>query len=93
MVIKDAYRLYESTPDDIHPKHMLEEFAPLTKGQYPIFDKYPKFVVDYLVSLSFKFLGFIISVMVVLTDRSSCFDFIVPFILLSKDVIVFLQYR
>ncbi|XP_072051869.1 TBC1 domain family member 31-like [Amphiura filiformis] len=46
-VIKEAYRLDESTPDDIHPARMLEEFQPLTRGQYPIFNKYPKFIVDY----------------------------------------------
>ncbi|XP_033626137.1 TBC1 domain family member 31-like [Asterias rubens] len=46
-VISEAYRLWEVTPDDIHPKRMLEEFKPLTKGQYPIFNKYPKFIVDY----------------------------------------------
>jgi len=48
-VIKDAYRFLESTPEDIHPKRMIGDFSPLTKGQYPIFDKYPKFVVDYLI--------------------------------------------
>eukprot|EP00795_Rhopilema_esculentum_P001525 gene1525-15971_t len=48
-VIKDSYRLFEATPDDIHPRRMLDDFVPLTKGQYPIFDKYPKFVVDYLI--------------------------------------------
>eukprot|EP00794_Sanderia_malayensis_P018697 gene18697-20585_t len=48
-LIKETYRLYESTPDDIHPKRMISEFIPLTRGQYPIFDKYPKFVVDYLI--------------------------------------------
>ena len=57
-VIKDAYRLYDSTPDDIHPKRMIAEFIPLTKGQYPIFDKYPKFVVDYLVSFFEAFFVF-----------------------------------
>ncbi|XP_027747483.1 TBC1 domain family member 31 isoform X3 [Empidonax traillii] len=46
-VIKEAYRLMETTPLDIHPRRMLEDFIPLTKGQYPIFNKYPKFIVDY----------------------------------------------
>ena len=50
-VISEAYRLWEVTPDDIHPKRMLEEFKPLTKGQYPIFNKYPKFIVDYQVGI------------------------------------------
>ena len=48
-VVKEAYRLMESTPDDIHPAQSLEEFQPLTKGQYPVFNKYPKFIVDYQV--------------------------------------------
>uniref|UniRef100_A0A670Y1M5 TBC1 domain family member 31 n=1 Tax=Pseudonaja textilis TaxID=8673 RepID=A0A670Y1M5_PSETE len=47
MVIREAYHLMECTPDNIHPIRMLEDFAPLTKGQYPIFNKYPKFIVDY----------------------------------------------
>ncbi|XP_059501925.1 TBC1 domain family member 31 isoform X2 [Stegostoma tigrinum] len=46
-VIKEAYHLMETTPEDIHPKRMLDDFVPLTKGQYPIFNKYPKFVIDY----------------------------------------------
>ncbi|NWI95333.1 TBC31 protein, partial [Pitta sordida] len=47
VVIKEAYRLMEATPLVIHPQRMLEDFMPLTKGQYPIFNKYPKFIVDY----------------------------------------------
>ncbi|XP_067888649.1 TBC1 domain family member 31 isoform X2 [Heterodontus francisci] len=46
-MIKEAYHLMDTTPKDIHPKRMLDDFVPLTKGQYPIFNKYPKFVVDY----------------------------------------------
>ncbi|XP_072323027.1 TBC1 domain family member 31 isoform X4 [Scyliorhinus torazame] len=46
-VIKEAYHLMDTTPEDIHPKRMLDDFVPLTKGQYPIFNKYPKFVADY----------------------------------------------
>ncbi|KFP91470.1 TBC1 domain family member 31, partial [Apaloderma vittatum] len=46
-VIKKAYHLMENTPPDIHPQRMLDDFIPLTKGQYPIFNKYPKFIVDY----------------------------------------------
>ena len=49
-VIREAYRLQESTPAEVNPKRMLEPFTPLTKGQYPIFNKYPKFIVDYQVS-------------------------------------------
>ncbi|NXP11957.1 TBC31 protein, partial [Thinocorus orbignyianus] len=46
VVIKEAYHLMETTPLDIHPQRMLDDFIPLTKGQYPIFNKYPKFIVD-----------------------------------------------
>ncbi|XP_072183724.1 TBC1 domain family member 31 isoform X1 [Excalfactoria chinensis] len=46
-VIKRAYHLMETTPSDIHPQRVLDDFMPLTKGQYPVFNKYPKFVVDY----------------------------------------------
>ncbi|NXI38719.1 TBC31 protein, partial [Galbula dea] len=47
VVIKEAYHLMEATPRDIHPQHMLDDFIPLTKGQYPVFNKYPKFIMDY----------------------------------------------
>uniref|UniRef100_H9GFB9 TBC1 domain family member 31 n=1 Tax=Anolis carolinensis TaxID=28377 RepID=H9GFB9_ANOCA len=47
VVIKEAYHLMDCTPADIHPRRMLDDFVPLTKGQYPIFNKYPKFIVDY----------------------------------------------
>uniref|UniRef100_A0A8C8AQR0 TBC1 domain family member 31 n=1 Tax=Otus sunia TaxID=257818 RepID=A0A8C8AQR0_9STRI len=46
-VIKEAYHLMEATPLDIHPQRMLDDFIPLTKGQYPVFNKYPTFIVDY----------------------------------------------
>ncbi|NXR86188.1 TBC31 protein, partial [Hypocryptadius cinnamomeus] len=47
VVIKEAYHLMEATPLDIHPQHMLDDFTPLTKGQYPVFNKYPTFIVNY----------------------------------------------
>lgn len=47
--MKEAYRLIEATPEDIHPRGSLEDFKPLTVGQYPVFNKYPKFIVDYQV--------------------------------------------
>ena len=48
-VIKEAYRLSEATPSELHPDLKLEPFTPLTQGQYPVFNKYPKFIVDYQV--------------------------------------------
>ncbi|XP_069477672.1 TBC1 domain family member 31 isoform X2 [Ambystoma mexicanum] len=47
IMIKETYHLMNATPADIHPQRLLEDFVPLTKGQYPVFNKYPKFVVDY----------------------------------------------
>ena len=49
-VIREAYRLQDSTPAEVNPKRMLQPFSPLTRAQYPIFNKYPKFVVDYQVN-------------------------------------------
>uniref|UniRef100_A0A669BJF8 TBC1 domain family member 31 n=1 Tax=Oreochromis niloticus TaxID=8128 RepID=A0A669BJF8_ORENI len=46
-MIKEAYRLMSSTPADIHPRAMLSDFTPLTKGQYPVFNHYPEFIVEY----------------------------------------------
>lgn len=41
----------EATPSDVHPQQLMDDFEPLTKGQYPVFNKYPKFIVDYQVIL------------------------------------------
>ncbi|XP_049440523.1 TBC1 domain family member 31 isoform X1 [Epinephelus fuscoguttatus] len=46
-MIKEAYRLMGSTPADIHPRTMLSDFTALTKGQYPVFNHYPEFIVEY----------------------------------------------
>ncbi|XP_069549171.1 TBC1 domain family member 31 isoform X1 [Brachyistius frenatus] len=46
-MIKEAYRLVGSTPADVHPRTMLADFTPLTKGQYPVFNHYPEFIVEY----------------------------------------------
>lgn len=48
-VVKEAYRLNEATPSELHPSNKLQPFTPLTQGQYPVFNKYPKFIVDYQV--------------------------------------------
>jgi len=50
-LMKEAYHIMDSSPADIHPQNMLDDFTPLTKGQYPIFNKYPKFIVDYQVCM------------------------------------------
>ncbi|XP_006636140.2 TBC1 domain family member 31 isoform X1 [Lepisosteus oculatus] len=46
-MIKETYRLMDSTPAELHPRHMLCDFEALTKGQYPVFNKYPTFIVEY----------------------------------------------
>lgn len=46
-MIKEAYRLMGGTPADIHPRMMLSDFTPLTSGQYPVFNQYPEFIVEY----------------------------------------------
>lgn len=46
-IIKEAYRIMDTTPSDIHPKNMLSDFTPLTKGQYPVFNHYPEFILEY----------------------------------------------
>lgn len=46
-MMKEAYRLMSSTPADIHPRTMLSDFTPLTSGQYPVFNQYPEFIVEY----------------------------------------------
>ena len=48
-VIKEAYIMWETTPSKLHPQRYLEEFCPLTTETYPVFNKYPSFVVDYQV--------------------------------------------
>ncbi|XP_073086167.1 TBC1 domain family member 31 isoform X1 [Manis javanica] len=47
VVIREVYHLVDTTPPDIHPDSMLDVFVALTKGQYPVFNQYPKFIVDY----------------------------------------------
>ena len=43
--------MMETTPDNLSPAHLLQPFAPLSKGSsYPVFNKYPNFIVDYQVS-------------------------------------------
>nr|CAB3266840.1 TBC1 domain family member 31 [Phallusia mammillata] len=47
-VINEAYRLSECTPKKIDPKESLHPLEPIPSAvTYPIFNKYPKFIVDY----------------------------------------------
>ena len=49
-LIEEAYRIWETTPAQLHPRQLLEEFTPLPHVTYPVFNKYPKFIVDYQVN-------------------------------------------
>ncbi|XP_030013190.1 TBC1 domain family member 31 [Sphaeramia orbicularis] len=46
-MIKETYRLMSNTPAHIHPRTLLSDFTPLTRGQYPVFNHYPEFIVEY----------------------------------------------
>ena len=47
-VIAEAYRISMTTPKNIDPIKILDEFQPIAVGEtYPIYNKYPKFIVDY----------------------------------------------
>ena len=47
-VLREAYRLMECTPSEVDPKSNMKVFAPIPISEtYPIFNKYPKFIVDY----------------------------------------------
>jgi hypothetical protein len=39
--------MQNATPVDIHPHQVLGDMIPLSRVTYPIFNKYPKFIVDY----------------------------------------------
>ncbi|XP_075405425.1 TBC1 domain family member 31 [Tenrec ecaudatus] len=47
VVVREAYHLMDTTPSSIHPASMLAAFVALTQGQYPVFNQYPRFIVDY----------------------------------------------
>ncbi len=48
-VIHEANLMRSTTPPSMHPEKLLPPFQPLTTDTYPIFSKYPKFIVDYQV--------------------------------------------
>ena len=43
--------MQEATPNELHPQETLGQFTRLTQGTYPVFNKYPKYIVDYQVSM------------------------------------------
>ncbi|XP_052002824.1 TBC1 domain family member 31-like [Xyrauchen texanus] len=42
-----VYKSCINTLTDIHPSSTLSDFEPLTQEQYPVFNKYPTFIVEY----------------------------------------------
>ena len=46
-IMKEAYRFKNSTPSKLCPVKNLPHFTPLSSPVYPVFDKYPIFIVDY----------------------------------------------
>jgi len=47
-VIAEAYRISMTTPKSIDPIKILDDFRPIAVGEtYPIYNKYPNFIVDY----------------------------------------------
>lgn len=48
-VVTAAYNYIDRTPAKIDPGRSLKPFAPLSAGQYPVFNKYPAYIVNYEV--------------------------------------------
>lgn len=48
-VVKKAYKLARSTPESVDPTRKLGLMRPLTSGQYPVFNQYPAYIVDFQV--------------------------------------------
>lgn len=47
-IIRETYHLMDCTPENDQMQSVAEEFKPLPKGvAYPVFNKYPEFIVDY----------------------------------------------
>jgi WD40 repeat protein len=46
-IILNAYNIKSKTPSSLDPSSFLKPFEPSTKGEYPIFNKYPQFIVNY----------------------------------------------
>ncbi|KAL2919956.1 hypothetical protein HK105_200022 [Polyrhizophydium stewartii] len=46
-ILKEAYRLQSVTPTSLAPSTFLAPFTPCLRGEYPIFNKYPEFIVNY----------------------------------------------
>eukprot|EP00040_Diaphanoeca_grandis_P001873 m.19868 g.19868 ORF g.19868 m.19868 type:complete len:889 (-) comp12648_c0_seq1:1726-4392(-) len=49
-VVQRANKYFRSTPKKINPSFLLADFVPIPVGSYPVFNKYPAFIVDYQVN-------------------------------------------
>ncbi|XP_023714197.1 TBC1 domain family member 31 isoform X2 [Cryptotermes secundus] len=45
--ISKTYMLCNKTRKEVHPRQYLSAFKPLEKNSYPVFNQYPKFIIDY----------------------------------------------
>jgi hypothetical protein len=46
-IILRAYSIKSKTPSSLDPGSFLKPFEPCTRGEYPIFNEYPQFIVNY----------------------------------------------
>ncbi|TPX64138.1 hypothetical protein SpCBS45565_g06095 [Spizellomyces sp. 'palustris'] len=46
-IIRSAYALQRRTPRTVSPSSFLEPFLPIPQGEYPFFNAYPEFIIDY----------------------------------------------
>jgi uncharacterized protein YjiS (DUF1127 family) len=42
-----AYKLSDSTPASLSAASFVSSFTPCPSGEYPVFNKYPEFIVNY----------------------------------------------
>jgi hypothetical protein len=53
-IILKAYHLRSITPTSIDPANFLKAFEPCAIGEYPIFNEYPQFIVNYQTKMKEK---------------------------------------
>ena len=71
-LLREAYKIQQTTPAEIDPSKLLNSFEPLTRGTYPVFNKRPKFITDYQVIEKTKILN---EELDYLKERFLIFDF------------------
>ncbi len=55
-LLNEANKMTKTTPADLDPCKLLNNFEPLTKGTYPVFNKRPRFISDYHMTEKSKIL-------------------------------------